>query len=222
MNAIPDDWIQHFPQLATIDDDAWHGSAKAAQQMTVPAGTVLFRDGDNARGYVLVIEGAIRVQKMDPDGHEIVLYRVESGQNCMLTTTCLLGQQHYPCEGIAEDTVRLVLIPTTAFERALNGSADFRHFVMHGFGQRIADLMSLIEDVAFGRMDVRIARMLLERSDHGHHALQATHQALAVELGTAREVISRVLKQFERQGMIELGRGVVRVTQPQQLAKKAR
>ncbi len=189
--------------------------------MTVAAGTVLFRDGDDAKGYVLVIDGAIRVQKMDPDGHEIVLYRVESGQNCMLTTTCLLGSQHYPCEGIAESEVQMVMLPAAVFQRALNGSEGFRRFVMAGIGQRISDLMMLIEDVAFGRMDVRIARTLMQRTKQGHEPLLATHQELATELGTAREVVSRVLKKMEQQQIIKLSRGKITVINPHVLAHQA-
>jgi len=220
VNKIPD-WLNHFPALAAIADHQWLQTRQVAQPITVAAGTVLFRDGDDAKGYVLVMGGAIRVQKMDPNGHEIVLYRVESGQNCMLTTTCLLGSQHYPCEGVAETEVQLVMIPAAAFQHALNGSEGFRNFVMSGIGQRIADLMMLVEDVAFGRMDVRIARMLLQRTQQGEKPFIATHQELATELGTAREVISRVLKQLEQQQMIHLSRGKITIINPHLLAQQA-
>ncbi|RMH52728.1 MAG: Crp/Fnr family transcriptional regulator [Zetaproteobacteria bacterium] len=204
-------WLACVPALAAIDDSAWRKAVAAAVRMRVEPGTVLFRDGDAPRGFVLVLDGSIRVQKMDPEGHEIVLYRVESGQNCMLTTTCLLGGRSYPCEGIAEEQVELVLIPAEAFEQAMEGSRRFRALVMAGIGERISDLMMLIEQVAFGRMDRRIARLLLQRSAQGRREVRATHQELAVELGTAREVVSRVLKNLERRGALLLGRGSVRV-----------
>ncbi len=204
------DWLSCFPELDAITDPVWRREAKRARIMRVKAGYVLFRDGSACKVYVLVVSGSVRVGKMDPDGREIVLYRVEDHQSCMLTTTCLIGHQDYPAEGIAETDVTLVILPAEAFQTALAESGEFRSFVMRGIGQRIADLMALIEDVAFGRMDVRIARLLLSRSSSSD-SFHATHQEISVELGTAREVVSRVLKSFERRGWISLGRGCIRL-----------
>jgi len=200
-------------------------SASAARElsnlkpMQVSKGTVLFRDGDACLGYVFVIQGSLRVQKMDPEGREIVLYRVEDGQTCMLTTSCLLGNRAYPAEGIAEETTELVLLPATRFDELL-AEAAFRRFALGMISDRIADLMTLIEDVAFGRMDVRLARRLLEL-DNGNHTLLLTHQQLAVELGTAREVISRVLKDLERRGHVKLNRGSITLTDTRALTQLA-
>ncbi len=205
-------WLKAFPELADINDPAWANMLEKANVVTVPKGAILFRDGDACGGYVLVIEGTIRVQKTDPQGREIVLYRVEEGQTCMLTTTCLLAQQHYPAEGIAESETRLCLLPVAEFNHALAGSEGFRRFVMATIGKRISDLMLLIEDVAFGRMDQRLARLLISRADYEKSStLTYTHQGLATELGTAREVVSRILKDFERRNLVELRRGEVEV-----------
>jgi len=201
-------WLSRFPELDAIADPAWRKAAACAQTMRVKPDYVLFRDGSACNAYVLVVSGSIRVQKMDPDGHEIVLYRVEDHQSCMLTTTCLIGHQDYPAEGIAETDVELVVLPAEIFQTALAESEGFRRFVMHAIGQRIADLMALIEEVAFARMDVRIARLLLTRN---MDALDITHQEISAELGTAREVVSRVLKIFEGHGWVSLGRGCIRI-----------
>ena len=201
-------WMDEFPALAAIDDAAWRQTAALAGLVTVDAGTVLFRDGDACAGYVLVLDGSVRVQKMDANGREIVLYRVEQGQTCMLTTSCLLGGTAYPAEGVAEERTRLAMLPAAAFDRAIGESAAFRRFVLSAISHRIADLMLLIEDVAFGRMDMRLSRLLLRRAN-GDGMLAATHQDLAVELGTAREVVSRLLKDFESRGLVRLGRGEV-------------
>jgi len=182
-------------------------------RMQVKRGSVLFRDGDACNGYVLVVNGAIRVQKIDPQGHEIVLYRVEEGQSCMLTTTCLLAHQEYPAEGIAETDVDMVLLPLDAFDAALAGSPAFRQFVMANIGNRISDLMLLLEDVAFGRKDVRLAAFLLKNAKKDGDVLELTHRQLAVELGTAREVVSRLIKDFERKGLVGLGRNKVTIQQ---------
>jgi len=198
------DWMRSFSELADMPDSI-RDKLGQIKSMVVPKGTVLFRDGDACQGYVFVSQGSIRVQKMDPDGHEIVLYRVEDGQTCMLTTSCLLANKAYLAEGVAEEDTTLALIPAVDFEHLL-ADAPFRRFVLTMISDRIADLMALIEDVAFGRMDVRLASRLLEL-DNGSHELRLTHQQLGSELGTAREVISRLLKDFERRGYVSLKRG---------------
>jgi len=140
-----------------------------------------------------------------------VLYRVEDGQTCMLTTSCLIGSEPYPAEGIAETTVKLAMLPAPAFERAISNSPEFRRFVLASIGRRIGDLMMLVEDVAFGRMDVRLAKLILRRSAETKGVLNLTHQDLATELGTAREVVSRLLKDFERKDWVSLSRGQIKV-----------
>jgi len=202
-------WLARFPRLAAIRDPAWRRAAAAAQIMRVTPGYVLFRDGSPCKAWVLVARGSILVRKVDPEGREIVLYRVEDCQSCMLTTTCLLGGLDYPAEGVAETAAELIVLPSEIFETAMAESEGFRRFVMRAIGRRIADLMALIEEVAFGRMDVRLARFLLRRVDAG--VLRATHQEIASELGTAREVVSRVLKSFERNGWLRLGRGRIEI-----------
>jgi len=199
-------WLSRFPALAQAPQTMLRELA-SLKTMQVPKGMVLFRAGDTCQGYVFVIDGSVRVQKMDAEGREIVLYRVEEGQTCMLTTSCLLGGKAYPAEGIAESDTRLVLIPAPRFDELLSEPA-FRRFTLSMISERIADLMALIEDVAFGRMDVRMIRRLMEL-DNGTHKLRLTHQQLATELGTAREVISRLLKDFERRGYVQLARGEI-------------
>jgi len=200
--------LKAFPELVGLSAEV-RNELDGLALMTVPAGTVLFHDGDVCRGYVFVLNGCVRVQKMDPEGREIVLYRVEDGQTCMLTTACLLGGQEYPAEGVSEEETELALLSPERLDVLLADTA-FRRFVLAMISERVADLMALIEDVAFGRMDVRLARRLLERDD-GSGELHLTHQQLGTELGTAREVVSRLLKDFERRGMVRLRRGMVSI-----------
>jgi len=227
MSFVPvkTDWLNIFPELKENRDRVWCITAGKAMRMQVKRGSVLFRDGDACNGYVLVVGGAIRVQKIDPQGHEIVLYRVEEGQSCMLTTTCLLAHQQYPAEGVAETDVDMVLLPLDAFDAALAGSPAFRQFVMANIGSRISDLMLLLEDVAFGRKDVRLAAFLVRNTEHNGDVLELTHRQLAVELGTAREVVSRLIKDFERKGLVQLGRNRITILQRnriQQIANRDR
>jgi CRP/FNR family transcriptional regulator len=210
-----------FPSLAALEPDCARILHQAASTVDIPAGTVLFRDGGECSSYVLVHEGVVRVQKTAENGREIVLYRVEAGQSCVLTTNCLIARECYAAEGIAETRVKALVLPAQAFRILLARSETFRTFVFSAFSVRIADLLLLIEEVAFGRIDVRLATWLRQRADHGGE-IHATHQEIAVELGTAREVISRQLKEFERRGWLALQRGRVCIVDAAALARASR
>lgn len=198
-----------FPALAKLDAESARILEQGFRPVDIPAGTVLFRDGGDCANYLLVQEGAVRVQKVAENGREIVLYRVERGQSCVLTTNCLLGGGGlYAAEGIAETAVRALVLPASVFRSLLGASAEFRDFIFSVYAARIADLLMLIEEVAFGRIDMRLAQCLLDHAT-AENAVLATHQELAVELGTAREVVSRQLKDFERRGWLALFRGRV-------------
>jgi CRP/FNR family transcriptional regulator len=128
----------------------------------------------------------------------------------VLTTSCLFGNTHYPAEGITESAVTALAIPAAAFQQALQDSAAFREFVFRSFSTHLASVIGLVEEVAFGRLDSRLARYLLDHCD-AEQVVRTTHQALATELGSAREVISRLLKELELQGRVELQRGRIRI-----------
>jgi len=202
-------WLTRFPELKEIEDKQLYAELIQQKILHAPQGHQLFREGDACNGYVLVLSGSVRVYKIDEEGREILLYRVGEGQSCMLTTTCLLGLQDYPAEGVAESDVDLVVLSPKLFERLLLGSNSFRRYAMAYISERICDMMMLIEDVAFGRMDQRVARILLKRAESEGDCLTCTHQELASELGTAREVVSRMLKSFERRGWVALARGTI-------------
>ncbi len=209
--AVIDEWLVHFPELSGLDDPVWQKVLDSARPVEIPAGTTVFRDGDGCQNYLFVMEGSVRVQKMAENGREIVLYRVSAGEACILTTSCLFSHQRYPAEGITETDVRAISIPVARFDEGVAGSAGFRSFVFSSYGQRITDLILLVEDVAFGRMDIRLGQYLLDTVDDKGN-VTTTHQAMAAELGTAREVVSRQLKEFERRGWLRLGRGVINVS----------
>lgn len=204
------DWVRQFPPLAKVSGPAWDDVLKEARIADIPAGETIYHVGDSCENYLLVLEGSVRVQMFSENGHEIVLYRVENGQSCIMTTSCLLARETYQAEAITESPIRAVIIPATAFEQALATLADFRQFVFTTYARRIADLLSLIKAIAFERMDVRLARFLLQQTAD-QSELHMTHQHIANELGTAREVVSRLLKEFERRSIIETHRGYLTI-----------
>jgi CRP/FNR family transcriptional regulator len=158
----------------------------------------------------VVAQGRIRVQVSGEAGREIVLYRVEAGQSCVLTTSCLLSTEAYPAEGIAETEVQAIAIPQPAFQQALAESDAFRQYVFTNLGGRLAAVIARMEEIAFDPIPRRLARCLLGLAPLGG-MLTLTHQELAQELGTAREVVSRHLKRLERDGLVHLGRGTLEI-----------
>ncbi|HEY5790255.1 MAG TPA: Crp/Fnr family transcriptional regulator [Gammaproteobacteria bacterium] len=199
-------WLDNFPELARLDAASRQRLASAARPVTLPPATTVFHDGAACSSYLLVLDGSVRVQKTSSSGREITLYRVAEGQTCILTTTCLLADERYPAEGVTETEVRAIVLPNALFQQLLASSAEFRRFVFAVYARRVSDLIMLVEAVAFGRMDLRLAAHLLAHASPAG-SLHATHQELAAELGTAREVISRLLKDFEQRALVRLHRG---------------
>lgn len=209
-------WLKMFPALNTITDDVWHRIMRSAQHVVLPAGSAVFRGGQACENYLLVLEGMVKVQRVSEDGHEIILYRIGAGQVCELTTSCLLADAEYPAEAVAETAVRAILIPKAYFHEALSGSPGFRKFVFSSLDQGIHGLVHLVEEVAFGHMDCRLAQHLLDLGG-APKMIEKTHYDLAVELGTAREVVSRLLKEFERRGWVRLHRGKIEIVGSEEL-----
>lgn len=203
-------WLKVFPALQEITDPVWHRAIQLARVITQPAGATLFRGGDACQYYFLILEGAVRVQKVSENGHEITLYRMQPGQVCELTTSCLLADADYSAEAVAETDVRVLLIPKVSFYEAVTGSPGFRKFVFASLDQGMHDLVHLLEEVAFGHLDYRLARHLLDLAGT-QNSVCSTHYHLAAELGTAREVVSRQLKEFERNEWVRLSRGKIEI-----------
>ncbi len=174
-----------------------------------PAGAVLFRPGDACSGLLLVRSGSVRVQLVSETGRQITLYRVTDGVACVLSTQCLMTGGAYPAEGIAETDVTGVFLGAAQVQRLLREDGAFRAWMFGVYGTRLVDLVMLVEDLLETRIDRRLAHHLVAQAAGG--PLSETHQAIAAELGTAREVVSRHLKDFERRGLVELGRGRIRV-----------
>lgn len=178
--------------------------------MQFPPGQILFSAGQHCQGLPLVIGGRVKVQMTGISGHSIVLYRMGVDDICTLSIGCLMTGRPYRAEAVVEEDAEALMIPRGVFDRLMNQSAAFRLGIMESYGRRLDDLMLLVEEVAFRRMDTRLEEWLLARADGG--SVVITHQELAVELGTAREVVSRLLKELERRDMVKLSRGKIQVT----------
>lgn len=205
-----------YPVLAELPPTLAARIAGEAMTMTVPPGTVVFDERQACQGFPFVIKGDIRVVKPAANGRELPLYRVVPGESCIITSSCLLGHTDYNARGIAEGETTLTLLPRPLFDELLAEPA-FRNFVFHLFSERIAELMQVIEEVAFRKLDQRLAGLLLGKGKLVH----ATHQQLADELGSVREMISRLLKGFAEQGLVKLSREQVEILDPAGLRRIA-
>ncbi|MEM8959708.1 MAG: Crp/Fnr family transcriptional regulator [Pseudomonadota bacterium] len=208
---MEDSWIDRFKGLSRLPDDIRSELEKGSQIVSVPAGTQIFAPGQTADNLLLLLEGTVRVQQKSETGREVFLYRVHAGESCVLTTACMLAFEDYSADGIAETDVSAAAIPRRTFDSLVAKSPVFREFVFTAYSRRITDLFTLIDDIVFQRMDVRLAARLLELADEAG-VVHATHAVLGTELGTAREVISRTLSEFHRRGWVEQSRGEVHVT----------
>ncbi|MDI1309875.1 MAG: Crp/Fnr family transcriptional regulator [Methylotenera sp.] len=211
-------WLTLFPDLNDLDLPAKQLLEKYVRIVEAPIGSIGYREGTPCGAYVMRLKGKSRVFKMSTSGREILLYRVTAGETCVITTTCLLGNSDYPASTIVEEPIRDALIPATAFHQLMLNSAIFRKFVMANYGALISDLIVLLDEVAFHSLQGRLAKVLL---DANTAQITCTHQQLADELGTAREVVSRQLKRLEQKGALLLGRGQVEIIQRSTLEKLA-
>ncbi len=206
--AEQSDWVEPFYGLSRLDLPTKQLLTTRSTIIDVAKDTMLFGPGNSPENMLFLLDGTVRVQQVSETGHEIVLYRIEAGQSCVLTTACLLAYDDYSAEGITETPVRAAAVPRGVFDDLVAQSKSFRDFVFAAFSKRITDLFLMIDEVAFQRLDVRIAGVLIKLAGESDK-ISTTHQKLSVELGTAREVVSRQLQEFHRRGWIETGRGSV-------------
>jgi CRP/FNR family transcriptional regulator len=196
-----------YPALA---GDMAEPHLRRLKQLRVKQGTVLFSPGDMAKGFVLVIAGRIGVYLTGSGGRELLLYSVGAGASCIQTTLGLMGEEPYQGEAIAETDVDMVLLPAADFTGLLEASGAFRAYVFKAFGARMADVTRTLEQVAFVRVEARLARHLLDSADMGG-VIDATHAEIATAIASVREVVSRRLDAMRARGIVALERGQIRI-----------
>lgn len=209
--------LKLYPVLQSLPAPQLDQALAQARSLTLAAGSVVFDERRPCLGFPMLLAGAIKVVKSAPNGRELQLYRVEAGESCILTSSCLLGNAAYSARGIAERDLELLVLPPAAFQRLLETHEPFRRFVFSLFSERLAELMQLVEEVAFRKLDQRLAALLLTKG----RLIQTTHQAIADELGSVREIISRLLKTFAEQRLVALSREQIEVLDPAGLKRIA-
>jgi CRP/FNR family transcriptional regulator, anaerobic regulatory protein len=206
-----------FPALASASPATLTRIVERSQHRKAAAGTILFDARTPCAGFPLVLAGTIKVLQRYPNGRELPLYRVKPGESCLLSGGCLLGHDRYPATGIAESDVELLVIGPDDFEALVASDPGFRRHVFGLFGERLATLMALVEAIAYQKLDQRLAALLLRKGE----AVRATHQSLADELGSVREIVSRLLRSFEDKGWVDVARERIRIVDREALAALA-
>lgn len=212
-DALKTQLLALFPSLRDLPAELMRRLDQESSYIEVPSGTVLFESSSTCQAFPMPLTGAVRVTRTSASGRELQLYRVQPGESCIITSSCLLGNNAYPARGVAEGNFTAVVMPRALFSELIEQHQPFRAYVFNLFGERLAVLMQLVEEVAFRKLDQRLAALLLSKGNDIH----TTHQNLADELGSVREIISRLLKNFADQGMLELGREQIKIIDPDAL-----
>jgi CRP/FNR family transcriptional regulator len=209
--------LQLFPVFQQLPAAVVEEIVNSAALRQAPAGAILFEAASPCTGFPMLLEGSVRVVKSAPNGREVQLYRITPGESCLLSSSCLLGGSAYSATGVAQTAVTLLALPPAVFHRLLAEYKPFRDYVFGLFSERLADLMTLVEAVAFHKLDQRLAALLLGKGE----LVRATHQSLADELGSVREMVSRLLSNFQDRGWVALGREQIRITDAAALRRLA-
>jgi CRP/FNR family transcriptional regulator len=200
--------IQALAFLSEASPDALRSLKEQAFIARIPAGKDVFNEGDPAEHIALLISGIVRVYKIGETGREITLYRFGMGESCILTANAILSEQSFPAIATVEQDAEAVMVPSTAFREWIRRYDPWRDFFFELLSQRLAIMLSVVNEIAFRRMDSRVASLLLERYQ-ARNPIAITHQEIAAELGSSREVVSRILEDFAARGLLRSARGAI-------------
>ncbi len=220
MKGMTLDWTERFQGTRGLPRPVRDRLLKLAAINSIKCGQQVFGPQKIPESLLFLYEGTIRVSQTSGNGRDIVLYRVDAGESCVLTTACMLAEEADNAEGIAETDICVIVLPRQAFDQLVAEEASFRQFVFSAYSRRLIDLLRVVDDVAFGRIDVRLAERLLRLAGQNDE-IPATHQQLASELGTAREVVSRVLQDFQKRGFVSQSRGCIEICDRMALVRLA-
>jgi CRP/FNR family transcriptional regulator len=213
-------FVRALPSFGDLDPGLLREFKQMAFFARIAEGRDVFIEGDRVDAIALLISGVVRVYKIGEMGREITLYRFGNGESCILTANAILNQKTFPAVAVVESEAEAVMIPADTFREWVRRYDFWREFVFDLLSQRLSSVMSIVDEVVFRRMDARIAALLLT-STQPRGRIQITHQEIAAELGTSREVVSRILEGFASAGLISSSRGQVELLDKDGLRARA-
>ncbi len=211
-----------LPFLGLANNDMKQKIIQHGSLAKVPKGTVIFDEGSECNTLAVIITGKIRVYKLGESGKEITIYRIYEGESCILTISAILSNLTFPATAVAEEETEALILPADVFKELVNKDEAWRNYTFGLVNKRLANIITVVETVAFKRMDERIAEFLLKKSEAEPDGINITHQKIADELGTHREVISRILKEFEKLELIKLSRNRIEIINRNELLSKVK
>lgn len=208
MQEIQEIIAKKFPSL--VDIRLQEKIASVGRLLSIPEGKIVIDTGAYIRSIPLVISGALKVMREDDQGHELFLYYLLTGQACSMSLTCCMASKKSEVKAVAEESTELIVLPASEMELMTNEYPTWKNFVMNTHMARFNELLQTIDDIAFKRLDERLISYLNQKKNLQTSAsLQITHQEIAHDLNSSREVISRLLKQLEKKEIIKLGRNKI-------------
>lgn len=216
-----DELIRSYPVIEEAGKEFREQFKQYAILKKIPAGEFIFIEKDNCTFFALLLSGRVRVFKEGESGREVTLYRFEKGESCILTVSCILSDSLYPALAVAEEDSEAFLIPANVFREWVSRFDPWRKYVFEILAKRLSSVIMVVEEVAFRRVDSRIAELLLKEADK-EQTVRLTHQQIAAEIGTSREVVTRILKDLEQEKLISSGRGSISIINIPELRKKSK
>jgi CRP/FNR family transcriptional regulator len=210
-----------FGFLGDRSSDMFSRLISYGSKISLSEGRHICDEGSACTHLALITQGSARVYKLGENGKEITLYRIGPGESCILTASCILSAQPFPAFAVTETPVEAVVVPASEVNRWLAESSAWREYIFGLVARRLANIINVVEEVVFRRMDQRIAAFLLKNTDNQSTTLQATHQEIASDLGTSREVVSRIIKDLESSSLIHASRGAIAIIDRDGLKRKS-
>ncbi len=216
---IDEDIFEALPFLYEAEDRLLEEIKAQTTRIRIEAGDTIFWEGDRCQGMAIALSGRVRVFKIGENGNEITLYRFGKGEGCILTASCILNKGTFPAIARVEEDGQALLISASVVRRWVRQYEEWQNFICGLLAGRLGNIIATVEEIAFKRMDARLMAFLVKKASEGQSTLITTHQKIASELGTAREVISRILKDLEMRGLITLSRGAISIVDLNELKR---
>lgn len=213
------DLVHLFPVLKKLPPSELSQLLSGSQLLDLPAGQMLMQQNRQCQHVPLVLSGRLRVFKLAPNGREMTLYRTGPGETCLASVACRISGDDFPALAQVETDTKLFMIPIVLYDQLLAHREYWKDYLILTLYERLSETLAVLEAVAFERTDRRLVGWLLAKAKSGKNTIRTTHETVAVELGTAREVVSRLLGDMRQKGLIDMSRGQITIIKPDQLAR---